>query len=145
MPKSSKYLSVLDQLSEEEIDRPVEAEYFDARLFSAVKAIAQVIEQAVNKPEIEKDEADYTKPLETIAKMIAGLNAVNEIRALRADLSSIASSIASIERTDLSAIVSSIDKLAASQRALYSALISPRVITYDRNGEPNGLRIERTN
>jgi hypothetical protein len=146
MPKSSKYASALDQLSEDEIDRPEDTEYFDARLFDAIKAVATVIQQAANKPEPkEKEEADYTKPLETIAKMIASINAASEIKALRSDLGGIAASIATLKSADLSAIVTAIDKMAASQRALHLAMTAPRVLTYDANGEPNGLRIERVN
>lgn len=142
----SKALTILDSLSDDDIERPEAAEYYDERLFDALKAIAAVIDSAANKKETkEAPEPDYTKSLNSIAAMIANADAAKEIRALRADMASIASAVAAIKSPDMGGVISAIERLAASNKMLTSAMTAPRTLTYDANGEPNGLRIERAN
>ena len=64
------------------------------------------------------------------------------VAALRSDLAALSRAVASIKSPDMEPVCEALKSMAASQKSLASAMTAPRVLTFDKNGEPTGLRIE---
>lgn len=123
----------------------------DPKLIGAVQSIAD----ALNKPEEpEAPEPDYTAAIESISKTLAAKNegiagairsASNEISALRADVQALTDAVAGIRSVDVSGISQAIVGLQKTQQALMEAMICPKEIVFDNEGNPTGLRVKRMN
>lgn len=144
MPKS-KAIAELDEMPDDEFQDDLEpVKINDAALVKALNTIAAAVKSTAEKPETEGP--DYTQALASIAKAIIGMgDTAREVKELRASMGGIATAIAQRSQMDLSVVAEAINRLAASNKALLSAMTAPRVLTFDANGEPNGLRIERVN
>ena len=145
--RSSKALEALDQIPDEEFERPEASgpmQIDDRALTRAITLVAEAIAEASAKP--EEPEPDYTKALGAIAAGLGGMASIRaEIAGLRDDISALTRAIGQIKPTDMAPICEAIQSVVVAQKSLSSAMTAPRVLTFDKNGEPTGLRIERVN
>lgn len=81
-----------------------------------------------------------------VAKAIASMPAVgDEISGLREDIQALARVVAEKKTPDLEGITEAIKSLIVTQRAVLDAMRAPKELTFDREGNPTGLRVVRPN
>ena len=145
--RSNKALEALSSIPDDEFERPEASgpmQIDDRALTKAITLVADAISEAAAKP--EEPEPDYTKALGAIAAGMSGMASIRtEIAGLRSDIAGLTRAIAGIKPTDIEPIREAIDAVVVAQKSLSAAMTAPRVLTFDKNGEPTGLRIERVN
>ena len=139
--RSSKALEALDRIPDDEFERPEAASPVQIDDRAVVKALADVAAAVRDRPE-EKEEADYTRALERIASAVGSLAGMDTaIAGMRHEISALTKAVSAIEAMDLKPVVEAINAMSSAQKALSQTLSAPRVLTFDKNGEPSGIRI----
>jgi hypothetical protein len=81
-----------------------------------------------------------------VAKAISAMpNVSKDIAGLRGDIQSLTKAVSEKQALDLSGIADAIKSLQETQKALISTMKAPKELTFDKQGNPTGLRIVRVN
>jgi len=81
-----------------------------------------------------------------VAKAIASIPSVSkDISGLRDDVKALTRAVSERQALDLSGIADAIKSLQETQKALISTMKAPKELTFDKQGNPTGLRIVRVN
>jgi hypothetical protein len=81
-----------------------------------------------------------------VAKAISAMpNVSKDIAGLRGDIQSLTKAVSEKQALDLSGIADAIKSLQETQKALISTMKAPKELTFDKQGNPSGIRIARVN
>ena len=81
-----------------------------------------------------------------VVKAISDMPSVSkDLAGLRGDIQSLTKAVAERQALDLSGVADAIKSLQETQRALISTMKAPKELTFDKQGNPTGLRIVRVN
>jgi len=115
-------------------------------MLEVARVIAEFKIPEEKEPPEPKEGPDYTKQMDAIARGLSQMGMIAAaVGSLRQDLSSLAMSIKGMKSADVSGLVDAVNAIATSQKQLSQALTAPRSLTFDKNGEPIGIEIERMN
>jgi hypothetical protein len=81
-----------------------------------------------------------------VVKAISAMPSVSkDIPGLRGDIQSLTKAVSERQALDLSGVADAIKSLQETQKALISTMKAPKELTFDKQGNPTGLRIVRVN
>lgn len=81
-----------------------------------------------------------------VAKAISAMPSVSkDIAGLRGDIQSLTKAVSKRQALDLSGVADAIKSLQETQNALISTMKAPKELTFDKQGNPSGIRLVRTN
>lgn len=127
----------LEELEREDFEPEETAVAIDPALAKAVDRVADAV-AARAYPEFPKFPKlpDYSDTLTMLAEGVIGL---------RIDINRLTKAVAEIKAADLGAIAKGLDRVAATNEAIASALKAPKHFTTDSKGEITGLETGRLN
>jgi hypothetical protein len=81
-----------------------------------------------------------------VVKAISAMPSVSkDIAGLRGDIQSLTKAVTERQALDLSGIADAIKSLQETQKAIISTMKAPKELTFDKQGNPSGIRIARVN
>jgi len=111
----------------------------DPELLAAVRELTAAV-KAIKTPVIPPFDV---KPI--VAAIADMPGAGEKIDALSADIRALTAAVEKIEIPDMAGIIGAIVTLHTTQQAMIRAMMAPKELTYDQDGNPTGIKPVRMN